>query len=372
MRARERGMDLKILHYIPGFNTGGIEAVFLNWYKNLEGSGVTFELLVRSYDPNSPMLKEYLALGGKLHNLDTPSLNPKTLATFRKKVKTFFASHKDYDFLHVHVADDPFVVSGARAVGVKQIGIHAHTVGYNETYKSQGLKGMIRNYNIKHASHYFACSNQAARWMFKEQLAKVQIIHNGIDAHAYQFNVQQRQVYRDKLGLADSLTLVHVGRFSEVKNHTFMLELAEKLVEQEPDFTLLLVGDGPLLEDIQAKNHLANVHFLGARLDIPAILQAADLFLLPSKFEGLGMAAIESQAAGLPTLVSNRVPDEVNITDLVSFLPIENSQEEWLAKIKTIKGQAERRNTYQEMVDAHYDIKQTTKDLLDYYKRVGK
>lgn len=365
-------MNLKVLHYIPGFNTGGIEAVFLNWYKNLEDSDVTFELLVRSYDPQSPMLKEYLALGGNLHSLDMPSLNPKTFVNFRKKVKAFFSNHRDYDFLHVHVADDPFVISSAKAVGIKQVGIHSHTIGYNETYKSQGIKGLIRNYNIKQASHYFACSNQAAKWMFNNQLAKVQIIHNGIDAHAYQFDAKKRHIYREKLKLGDSFTLVHVGRFSEVKNHSFMLELAEKLVEVEPRFTLLFVGDGPLLKDIQKKNHLANVQFLGARLDIPDILQAADVFLLPSKFEGLGMAAIESQAAGLPTLVSDRVPEEVTITHLVEFLPLEDSHEVWVKKIEALKGHMERSDTYQEIMDAHYDSKQTTKDLLDYYRRVGK
>lgn len=365
-------MNLKVLHYIPGFNTGGIEAVFLNWYKNLDDSDVTFELLVRSYDPQSPMLNEYLALGGKLHSLDMPSLSPKTLVTFRKKTKAFFSNYKDYDFLHVHVADDPFVISSAKAVGIKQVGIHAHTIGYNETYKSQGIKGLIRDYNIKQASHYFACSNQAAKWMFKGQLDKVQIIHNGIDAHAYQFDAQRRQLYREELKLGDSLTLVHVGRFSEVKNHAFMLDLAAKLVEVEPSFTLLFVGDGPLLEDIKVKNHLTNVQFLGARLDIADILQAADVFLLPSKFEGLGMAAIESQAAGLPTLVSDRVPEEVTITDLVEFLSLENSYEIWVKKIMALKGKKERRDTYQEIIDAHYDSKQTTKDLLDYYRRVGK
>lgn len=361
---------MKVLHYIPGFNTGGIESVFLNWYKNLDRSECEFELLVRNYDPASPMLKEFLAMGGKLHTLDTPSLNIKTMWRFRNTVNIFFTKHPNYDFLHVHVADDPFIISTAKKVGIEEIGIHAHTTGYNESYKSQGLKGRIRNSNVKKANHFFACSKVAARWMFPEHLENVRIIHNGININHYAFNIEKRNEYRKKLNLKDNFTIVHVGRFSEVKNHLFMLEIFKQLNEKLPDAQLLFVGDGPLFSEYKQKYQQRNIHYLGARLDIPEVLQAADVFLLPSKFEGLGMSAIESQGAGLPTLVSNRVPQEVKVTDLVEFLPLNSGIEIWTEHIMKYKDGYERENTLEQLRNAHYDIKQTTQDLVQYYKKV--
>lgn len=365
-----RGIKMKILHYIPGFNTGGIESVFLNWYKNLENSDITFELLVRNYNPDSPMLKEYLNMGGILHTLDTPALNPKTMFAFRKKVSLFFKTHRDYDFVHMHVADDPFILNSARKNGIKEIGVHAHTTGYNESYKQQGLKKMIRDHNVNKANHYFSCSHEAAEWMFPQYLNRVQIIHNGIDTVEYEFDLEKRNQYRDILKIGNALVLVHVGRFSEVKNHIFLLEVFEELKKNIPNVKLLLVGDGDLLPEIASKFNDENIHYLGARLDVPEILQAADIFLLPSKFEGLGMSAIESQGAGLPTLVSNRVPLEVKVTDLVEFISIDNGVEPWVNQIMECQNSLVRESTTHELLTAHYDIKQTTRDLCQYYKDI--
>lgn len=368
---------MKILHYIPGFHTGGIESVFLSWYKNLNKKEIDFELLVRSFDPESPMLKEYLEMGGVLHTLHTPSLNPKTMIAFRKRVQTFFKEHHTYDFLHVHVADDPFVISGAQKAGIKNIGIHAHTTGYNESYKSQDLKGMIRKSNIKRAKHYFACSQEAADWMFPIELRKkkqVHIIHNGIDAKSYEFNKETRKQYRKQLNVEDQFTLIHVGRFSEVKNHHFMLELFQKVKEKHPNSKMIFIGNGPLFDEISHKIEQLKLSdgllLLGARSDVAEILQAADVFLLPSQFEGLGIAAIEAQAACLPTLVSDRVPQEVAITDLVHFLSLETPVEEWVDQILEYTKDKKRESTYAQIKEAHYDIQQTTQDLVSEYQKI--
>ena len=241
---------VKVLHYIPGFNTGGIESVFLNWYKHLDTKQVAFELLVRNYDPESPMLKEYLALGGKLHTLATPSLNGKTMLAFYRKVSRFFKEHHDYDFLHVHVADDPFVVDIAKRKGIPQVGIHAHTTGYNESYKSQGLKSKIRNRNVQSAQHHLAITQAAAKWMFPGETG-VQIIHNGIDAQGYVYDEKVREKHRKALQLEGQYVIMHVGRFSEVKNHLFMLELFEKVKVAIPNSRMVFIGDGPLFEEIK-------------------------------------------------------------------------------------------------------------------------
>lgn len=369
-------IKMNILHYIPGFNTGGIESVFLNWYKHLNKKEVNFELLVRSFDSESPLLKEYLELGGVLHTLDTPSLNPKTMLAFRNRVHGFFKEHSAYDFLHVHVADDPFVIPAAQKAGIPFVGIHAHTTGYNKSYKSQGIKGKIRLRNVKRADTYFACSKEAGDWMFPVEVRNekpVHIIHNGIDAKRYEFNDETRKQYRKELGLVNQFTLIHVGRFSEVKNHLFMLEVFQKVKEQYPNSILLFVGDGPLFnqltQTIKDRNLEKEVLLLGARGDVAEILQAADLFMLPSQFEGLGLAAIEAQAAGLPTVVSDQVPQEAAITGLVEFISLESPIEKWADEmLEHIK--EERKSTLQQIRAAHYDIQQTTADLINEYQKV--
>lgn len=361
---------MRILHYIPGFNTGGIESVYLNWYKQIDTSKIKFELLVRSYDPESPMLKEYLKLGGKIHTLRTPFLNLNTMYSFRQEIKSFFEGHHDFDFLHVHVPDDPFVISIAKKYGISHIGVHAHTTGYNVSYKNQGLKGLIRKRNIKQAQHYFACSNQAAEWMFPDENT-VEIIHNGIKGSLYEYNFETREKYREALLLKNDFTMIHVGRFSEVKNHEFMLRIYENLKQTDLNFKLIFVGDGPLYKEMKQQAASNDILFLGARSDIPELLQAADLFLLPSKFEGLGIAAIEAQAAGLPTLVADRVPQEVQITNLVKFISIDDdSVEEWVKNIVYLKEKSLRRkSTLSNLVESHYEIKQTTDDLISYYQK---
>lgn len=360
---------LKILHYIPGFNTGGIESVFLNWFRNLDKEILEFELLVRNYDPNSPMLREYLDLGGKLHSLDTPSLNLKTMLSFYCKVDRFFKDNIDYDFLHVHVADDPFLIDIAKKRGITKVGIHAHTTNYNESYKSKGLKSRIRSHNVKISNHYLAITQAASNWMFPDQ-ENVHILHNGIEAKKYIYDKNVRKNYRNHLQLENKYVLMHVGRFSEVKNHVFMLDLFEKIKVATPNSLLLFVGDGPLYEKIQVETSSRNLQdsviHLGARSDVPELLQAADVFLLPSKFEGLGLSAVEAQAAGLPTVVSDQVPAEVAITDLVTFLPLEAPLAVWKAAIEEMKT-VERRNTYPEIVEAHYEIRKTIADLTEFY-----
>ena len=365
---------INILHYIPGFNTGGIESVFLSWFRTIDREKVNFELLVRSYDPDSPFLKEYLQLGGVLHCLETPKLSVKTMLAFRKEVVHFFKNHHNYDFLHIHVADDPFLIATAKKHGIKQVAVHAHTTGYNETYKSQGIKGYIRNSNVKAAQHYLAITQVAADWMFPKSIIgekKVTIIHNGIQSNDYQFSQALRTQYRKELNLEKEYVLMHVGRFSEVKNHLFMLDVFEKLKVTCPNAKLVFVGDGPLLvetkETILNRNLQEDVMLLGTRGDIPQLLQAADVFLLPSKFEGLGLSAIESQAAGLPTVVSDCVPKEVAITNLVHFLSLNQTPDEWADKLLEVGSDREEKDMYQAFVDAHYEIKQTTADLIQFY-----
>lgn len=173
----------------------------------------------------------------------------------------------------------------------------------------------------------------------------------------------------------DATVVGHVGRFNRQKNHEFLLEVFHKYV-QELNSTahLLLVGTGKLQKVIQKKIQqfrlTDQVHLLGERPDVNRLLQAMDLFLFPSFMEGLSVSMVEAQCAGLPCVVSDRIPHETALTDLVSFLSLETAPRQWAHEIERVRCMANRRTGYyQQIADAGYDIAQNAKWLQNYYLR---
>ena len=154
----------------------------------------------------------------------------------------------------------------------------------------------------------------------------------------YKFDEQMREKKRKELRLASStLTICHIERFDKVKNHNFILDIFEKLLKKRPDAHLLLIGDGVLRKQTEnkakEKGILAQVRFLGVRRDVNELLQAADVLVFPSLFEGLGIAVVEAQCTGMPCIISDIIPNEVMITDLVEKVSLHESASIWAEKL---------------------------------------
>src|SRR5699024_4968730 len=198
------------------------------------------------------------------------------------------------------------------------------------------------------------------------------LVNNAINLEDYNYDYKNRIQTRKKLSIgSDEIVIGNVGRFVNSKNHEFILEIFNELVKKDPKYKLLLIGDGPLVDKIKSQikdyNLEKKVILTGVQSDIPSYLNAMDIFLFPSLYEGLGMALIEAQATGLKCVTSlNAVPQEVDITGLVDFVSLEKTAEKWADKIIKITYYS-RQDYSNEVKKAGYSIDQTVNRLEEFY-----
>ena len=286
-----------------------------------------------------------------------------------------------YDAVHLHTSFWKRLLIEELAVQyqVPKIIVHAHSAFVDEA-DPQTRQNMLQvhlecraKFNLSLATDFWACSKAAADWLFGEQIPRenIKLLKNAIDAEQYRFDCQIREQTRKLLGLDEKFVIGHIGRFAFAKNHEFLIEMFREVSRAEPKALLLLVGTGPLEPDIQKKVEQeglsGRVVFAGQRKDVPALLQAMDVFCLPSRFEGLGLVLVEAQAAGLPCLVSQAVPEEGVLTGLVTRLPLERDL--WVEGIRNLCYENPiRPDTLRAITDAGYNIKMQIKEIERLYR----
>ena len=285
---------------------------------------------------------------------------------FEQNSKAFDAVHCNYQSL---INTD--ILKFAKKYGIKVRIAHAHNSGYG---KEPGMKQKLLIFKNrvtlgKYATHYFACSPLAAAWMFGERPAT--IIKNAIDAEKFIYSEEKRIRARAELGLEGAFAVMFVGRFDPQKNPLFLLEIFNELHKKAPDSKLIITGDGVLREEMVDKTQALalsdSVIMTGSRSDVNELLQAADAFLLPSKFEGLGIVLIEAQAAGLETYTSDKVvPSDARVTDLLHFISLDEPAEHW-ADVILQNRNAERCNMENEIKAAGYDNRENAQKLKKLY-----
>ena len=198
------------------------------------------------------------------------------------------------------------------------------------------------------------------------------IVNNAINLKEYQFNAKKREQYRNKYHLNNKLVIGHIGRFNKQKNHKFLIDLFCKIKEERQDAILVLIGDGPLKKKmekrVKKKGIEKSVLFLGVRKDIPELLQMIDIFVLPSRFEGLGIALIEAQASGLVCYASESTPRDTQITELVKYLSIDEGVYYWEKEIlKTQKNIVNRKNISSFIENTKFNIKVEAAKVENFY-----
>ena len=202
---------------------------------------------------------------------------------------------------------------------------------------------IVRKYFKKrmmpHLTHLFMCGEESGKWLYGEKnKSRFIMLNNAIDAASYTYDLSKREELRRQLGLADKLVIGHVGRFNPQKNHPFLLDIFAALLKKESNAVLLLVGGGvgmsKMQEKVQELGIAEHVRFLGVRSDVADLMQAMDVFVLPSLYEGLPVTMVEAQAAGLPCIISDKVPPECILTEgLVDVMPLSASPGAWAEKI---------------------------------------
>lgn len=363
---------IRILQVLGGLNLGGAETMVMNLYRAMDRTKIQFDFVIHLSEKQA-YEDEVLSMGGRIYRI--PQYNGKNTFEMIKAWNHFFELHIEYKIMHSHVRSyASLFVPIAKKHGVKTI-IHSHS-----TSNGSGILSYVKSlmqYPLRYQADYcFGCSKEAGQWLFGEKVcnsSKYHMIKNAIDTSLYNMNYEVRKRYRDSWNVVDSSkVLIHVGRLHEAKNHLFLLEVFARYHEVNKDSLLVIVGDGELADKIRDKidelNIKDNVKMLGARNDVPQLLLAADCFVFPSKWEGLPVTVVEAQASGLPCLVSDTVTKDVNVTELVNYLPIDEGVEPWLNMLKSIS--FERKNVIEEIVKAGFDTISSAKNLFDFYKRI--
>ena len=356
---------VRVLHVVAYMGRGGLETMLMNYYRKIDRSKIQFDFLVHR-DFEADYDQEIRDLGGRIYKL--PRLNPLS-KTYLKELDRFFKKHKEYKIVHSHLdcmAGIPLKYSKRNGVPIRIA--HAHSS--NQTKDKKYLLKLIYKRNIrKNATDLFACARDAGRWMFG--CDRFHVMNNAIDAGAYAVNAKTAAEVRQELGVSgDAFVVGHVGRFAPPKNHKFIVRIFAEVVKVKPDAFLLFVGDGDLrkeTEELTVDLGIRNrVIFAGMRTDVNRVLQAMDVFLFPSTYEGLPLSIIEAQAAGIPCLISDKVPIECRKTDLVRQLSLQESPDIWKDAV-IAAGEMLKRDTSGEIIKAGFDIASNAKWLEDFY-----
>lgn len=351
---------IRVLQVVNIMDRAGIETMLMNYYRVLDKTKVQFDFLTHrpvqgAYD------EEIRALGGKIYY--APRLYPQNYKEYFGYMHKFFEEHGEYEIVHSHIDAMSYLpLLAAKKAGIPVRIAHSHSTAIDFDFKWL-LKQLFRKKIVKVATNYAACSLEAGRYLFGKK--DVKIIYNALNIEKYGYNVQVRDKKRKELNLDGKYVIGHVGRFTKAKNHMFILNVFNKLAEKDQSYFLLLIGKGELMGEVQnyirAKKLQNRVLILSDRDDVCQLYQAMDLFVFPSKYEGLGMGAVEAQISGLKTIVSDQVPKEVKVSDELEVLKLDENL--WIEKI--FHTQLEQRKTkYCE----NYDVKKTVMDLKKYYE----
>lgn len=354
---------INILYEYPQLNCGGTEMVMYNLAKFFDPATCHVDMLVREKGNNEDMFRE---LGCNIHVV--PFTDKKQ---YQHELTAFLQSHH-YDVVHTHMHNDMgFVMSCAKAAGVPVRVAHSHNARVDVPRILWPLN-IIRSWQTEsNANLFFACSRIAAQWMFPRHRSSAHVIYNAIDLDAYHFDVEKRAAYRKELGVGDNTkVIVNVGRCTDQKNHHFILDRAKALKNE--DMLFLIIGEGPLFDELQKRiedESISNVHMLGKRFDVPDWLCAADVFIFPSIYEGLGIVAVEAQAAGLRVLATDTIPVEADM-QMGSFERISLSDTaRWEQLLKEDIYTSEKRNELSKQAFlSHYNIRVVAKEVEELYK----
>lgn len=353
---------IRVLHILTGLSTGGAESFIMNMYRNMDRSKVQFDFLLRSTD--NIYHEELEKMGSRVY---VTASFPRHFIKNAIQTARFFKEHS-YDIIHVHANAllYTYAISCAKRNGVKCRIIHSHNAAMAHMRLLPLHKANKRRITSL-ATDCFACSDDAGRWMFP---GGFKVIPNAIDLRAFAYDIQKRKLVRQNLGIGeDDFVIGHIGRFTPQKNHAFLLDVFAEVTKRKPNAKLLLLGDGELRRDVEektAKLQLQNrVIFLGARKDVSDIINAFDVFVFPSIYEGLAIAMLEAQANGLRVVCSDMISDQTVLTSFVKKLSLSDDASVWAGHVLNVDSM--RNDAGDALVRAGFDIRSAAKNLQEFY-----
>lgn len=370
--------EIKVLEFFgEPISYGGQESVVKNLYKNSAWENIKFIFCTPFFCNNT----DFINFAEKRED-DIIANGKKFDSKFRKlsiicTAKNVFSDEK-YDVAHIHagsVFSLAVIVRAAKRAGVKKVVVHAHSGGINKlSYRI--MKKFSDLLLKKYADVYMCCSEIAASWKFPKQIVDKKqylFLKNGVNTDKFTFDEKIRREYRGNLLIEEMPIICQVARFTEEKNHTFTLKILKALSDRNMPFKALIIGDGPLKSDFEKGVGLLGLQdkiiYFEQRDDIPQMLCASDVFILPSLYEGLPVAAVESQTTGLITLISDKIAPETKVIDLAHFLPIDSKTDADVWASAIINSQKVNRKLFAQQVrEAGFDIRDSAIYLEKVYR----
>lgn len=369
---------IRVLQVIGVMDRGGAETMIMNLYRAIDRTKIQFDFLVHEqregdYDA------EIRELGGRFFRL--PRFAGLNEHSYRMECRTLFAAHPEWPIVHGHIGScAPIYLSEAKRAGRYTIA-HSHAQNYGTGLASFAFRAV--SYPSRFIADYFiGCSREAGIDRFGKRIVEgdaFSVLPNGINASHYTCGQSEHDDAKAKMGFAGRPVVCHVGRLTPVKNHEFLFDVFERIKQKWPNAVLVLAGRGeleePLKQSVVSRGIGASVRFLGVVDDVAEVLRASDLFVFPSVREGLGLAVVEAQASGLPTVMSTGVPESALMGTRIQRIPLEKGAEEWGRVCVRYLNEAlvNERHDGVELVRLHgFDIEQTSKWLEAFYVRVAK
>lgn len=365
---------IRILHVLGTTNLGGAESRIMDLYRHIDRAKIQFDFLIHTTKEGF-FDQEIKQLGGKIYHL--PSFRVYNYFAYKKACCEFFSEHKEFQAVQGHMTSTASIyLPIAKKAGIPMTIAHARSAGVDK-----GLKGwltrILRKNLYRKCDYMFSCSDFASKAVFgnkRYEDGDVIFVPNAVDTKEFTPNEKIRQEIRKEYGLEESFVIGHVGRFHYAKNHEFILEVFAEFCKQNKQAKLFLLGDGPRRQEMEAKaaelGIQENVIFAGNQNPIAPYYQAMDAFLFPSRFEGMPGTVVEAQATGLPCLISDTITPQVKVTELVTFLSLEQNAVIWAEQLEQIAAEKKQHRFSEsqiEIANTNYDVNNQVKRYEQFY-----
>lgn len=362
----------RILQVIGRMDRGGAETLIMNLYRNIDRSKTQFDFLVHTQE-KADYDEEIESLGGRIYRL--PSFVGLNYFAYRAACKRHFKNHPEHKIVHGHIGSSAAIYLSEAKKANRFTIAHSHSRNFDTGINKIAFS--IVSYPTRYIADYFiGCSKQAGLDRFGENVVcgkSFTVLKNGVNLEKYACNNQQHQESKMKLGYGNIPIFGHVGRFVEVKNHIFLIDVFKKTKELLPEAKLLLIGKGPLEDKIKEYSEKLglsdDVRFLGLCSDVPAFLKNLDVFVFPSISEGLPVSVIEAQAAGVPAVLSTGVDEEACLLPSSKRLDLSEGATVWASELVSSYNEFNTKEEVGGIIRSKgFDIKSSAEQLIALYQ----
>lgn len=363
------GVDMIKILYVNGgtMDRGGVSTFMMNVYEKMHSEKIQIDFLVHTLS-KGVRDEDILNLGGKIFRVPARGKNP--LKNYRQ-IKQIMLNGK-YDIVHAHAdAGNSTILSIAKECDIPIRISHCHNTNYtNKSLLKKFLNEQLKKQIPRYATHLWACSEKAGEWLYGNH--SFEVIPNAIDVQKFIYSPQLSKDLRKELNLENKFVIGHVGRFDYQKNHDFLLKVFVEVANEREDAHLVLIGKGELEEVIKKQADqlgiLDKISFLGESSNVDKWINVFDVGVFPSLFEGFSIAMVEMQVNGLPLVVSDNVPSEINLTDNIRFLSLDETVKYWCKTILETKGRDT--GAVDKIIAKGYNLSDMVNKLTKTYERI--